>query len=210
MYKNHLRRIEPPVFNPNRLNELPIPVIDPTREQIADENPALANERVAEDGYMVLGNQSLVHVFVGEAAIEDPAYGQLVQQDDGNVDLENHGLVNDEIEVKQEPELILMNEDDAEEFERILQDDDDGSDLSIDLANLSVEYEQSPTEPDELNVSVEIEFEQVDSFPKPMVCTENVLSKFEDDPISHDLAYSSKVRLNRNIHIQRFSSNQIH
>lgn len=83
MYKNRLRRIEPPVFNPNRLIELPIPIIDPIPddmdqfivEEIANENPALANEHVAEDGYMVLENQSLVHVFVGKAAIEDPAFG---------------------------------------------------------------------------------------------------------------------------------------
>lgn len=96
----------------------------------------------------------------------------MVQEDDGSAALENHGLVNDEIEVKQEPELILMDKDDEAEFERILQDDDDGNDLSNDLTNLSIEYEQSPSEPDGLNVSVEIEFEEVDSFPKPMVCTE--------------------------------------
>lgn len=190
MYKNRIRPQEPALFNPNRLYELPIPLIEPAAEnmepflfeELTDGNPALENEQ-ANEVNEVLENQNLLIINVQENVIDGAAQG------------ENLGSREDEIDVKQEPELIIMNETDAAEFERILQCGDEDLDISNNLLNLSVEDEPSPTE-SELNDSEEIEFEQVDSFPKPMVCTEDVLSKFEDDPISFDLSYASKVRLN--------------
>lgn len=163
-------------------------------EELTAENPAhLMNEQCNERNGNVLSdnegeNQELVITDVQENVLDGPEIYQLAQGGDGNVNSDNFGLAADEIVVKQEPELVIMNETDAAEFDRILQDGEDLN-LSNSLLNLSIENEPSQTE-SELNDSQEVEFEQVDSFPKSMICTEDVLSKFEDDPISFDLSYA--------------------
>lgn len=118
----------------------------------------------------------------------------------------------DYIEIKVESELILMDDQDEEEFGQILQDDactEKGDDLSDDLLNLSIETNDEELETgatrerltsevaSTLNENDEIEFENVDSFPKPMACTVDVLSKFEDDPISGNLPYAPKVNFKK-------------
>lgn len=177
------------------MNELPILLIEPVAddidqfvvEEFDDGNPAIANEQVNErNGNMILENPGLVINNVQENVIHDV---EMAPE-------ENSGSADDAIEVKQEPELIIMNEDDAAELDRILQDGDEDLDISNNLLNLSVENGSSATELTDLNDSGEVEFEQVDSFPEPMVCTEDVLSKFEDDSISFNLSYAPKVRFN--------------
>lgn len=188
-YKNHLRPFDPAVYNENRINEEPIPPTEPIPDEIEQ-------------------------VFVQATETSD----------EENVPQEN----DESIQIKQEPELLIMNESDEMEFDRILhgdievtavQDVSDGM-LNVSLedtaepleqANSSVEQDHAPVEPEpvmtsaryqndetvfdqtDLNESDEIVFGETGSFPKPMVCTEDNLTKHKDDPISGDLSYAPKV-----------------
>lgn len=161
---NRNRVQEPAVYNQNRLNERPIPLIEP---------------------------------------VAHPFEQVFVQEENGEDAIEN-------IVVKVEPEFIIMDEHDEAELDRILFEENNdeqestAQDLHNDILNLSIdenvdvfpaegneENVEQPTE--ELNESYEIVFETVETFPQPMNCTEHVLSKHENDPISGDLAYAPKV-----------------
>lgn len=161
---NRHRVQEPPIYYANRLNERPIPLIEPVTEPF--EQVFLQEEN-------------------GEAAIEN-------------------------IEVKVEPEFIIMDEHDEAELDRILfeesadEQEPISQDLHNDILNLSIDEnvevllaqeaeENVEQTTEELNESNEIVFEEAETFPQPMNCTEHVPSKHENDPISGDLAYAPKV-----------------
>lgn len=192
-HRDRLRPQEPSLFNANRLNELPIPLLEPALENI---------EQVFVEDVVLENSLNVEPVLVAMKPTEP-----IEQADVESTETENPDYIN----IKVEPELILMDDQDEEEFGRILQDDactEKGDDLSDDVLNLSIENtdeqlatgatrEQLASEvASTLNESNEIEFENVDSFPKPMACTVDVLSKFEDDPISGNLPYAPKVNFN--------------
>lgn len=114
------------------------------------------------------------------------------------------------IEVKVEPEFIIVDEHGEAELDRILfeesgdEQESIAQDLHNDILNLSIDenVEVLPAKEEEANVersteelnqSCEIVFQTVGKFPQPMNCNEHVLPKHENDPISGNLAYALKV-----------------
>lgn len=183
--------MDPAVYNVHRLNEQPIPSTEPIPDEVEQ-------------------------VFVQETETFDEENAQ--------------HETDESIQIKQEPELLIMNESDEMEFDRILHgdvEDTAAQDVSDEMLNVSLEETAEPTEqmnslveeedstveptpamtsasaPNHDNENVfdekdsnendEIVFDETGSFPKPMVCTEDILSKHKDDPISGDLSYALKV-----------------
>lgn len=199
-----MRNKDPPVYNVRRLFERPLPPNLPDRL----ERALVDNEIDAENPQLDNGNQLLA------PDPEPQPFEEVLIENDNNIEIPNlveeqhfPNIENDEsavvdISIKEEEEFIIMDVRDEAEFDRIFDENmnnehkNTDENISGDLLNLSLEAENvepqiGTTNADEIN---DIEFEETESFPKPMACTSELLSKIDDDPITGNLPYATKVK----------------
>lgn len=181
-FRNHLREKPPAVYNNARLTEKPLPNIDSDGDQ--DEN-AIENQVQNDEN-----TENLVGLELNpDIDIENGGPNANIEQ----VLLLNDDLILNTNVIKEEMDPIAISEEDAAELSRILNEDSILSDEN-DSSELSYNGQKDANTNHSDSEDEAIIWEKTDiAFPMPAKCTEDIMPKRENDPISGEIPFAEKV-----------------